>query len=757
MGDKAGVLDSHYLGEALKGTARKLGERCGAAAVERFSARLIQYIGSPDDDRYSYIWRSAIEEHDQDAHKDSARTVLVDAVRDAALGVPQGTRGEAKGAITGLLQSPYPTVARIGIYVCGERYGDVGPVFWELVKPEWFFEDVYWHELYWLIKKAFPRFSTSERTRFLSMVEQTRADGPDVPPDAEMDERHRRDLLHAATGHGDAEVESKYQSLVEHVGPVSEHLDFRSYSSAGWVGERSPVASDELVRMSDADLMALMMDFVPDARAWGEGPSYRGLASSLSSAVRASADGFASRLEMFLDVARPYQHGLFRGLKERWQEDKHDIAWEPTLSLLRSLVSAPSFRSDLDAEDSERWEPSVHWLVSDIAALIKAGSSTERPIAAELHLKCVELLQLLLSLMKSTPAGEPKDPVSHASNSPRGRVLDALINLALAMRRHEVASPQNGEQMWAAVRPVLDRELTSSESGQNADFAALAGLYCPNLHYLNAGWVEANFDRLFSKSSEAAWMCAAHGFAYQRHMYPWLYARLVAGGHLRRMVFAEALPDSVSHKALQFLALAYLDGLEEIDGGGLMSELIAELKTEELVHLTWFFWTLRISQATSPTRVPRILAFWRQVAAAISASGTPQPHLQSELNFLAAFIDELTPELAQLWSEAAPHAQVRHHGYVLVEHMARLSKDYPGAVASVFRAALSGFLPEYKREDVIRCVVQLAESDQSEDAQWLCNQYAARQSTLLNETYEALRAAERSRLAGSANPAAPSK
>jgi len=357
----------------------------------------------------------------------------------------------------------------------------------------------------------------------------------------------------------------------------------------------------------------------------------------------------------------------------------------------------------------------------------------------------MEILQVLLSVTNPTEASEPKDAVSHAINSPRGQALEALINIALAMRRQEVAGQQGPGLMWATVAPILDRELGTSESGQNADFAALAGMYCSSLHYLNTAWVESNFDRLFSTSSDSAWKCAAQGFAYQRYMYDWLYRKLREGGHLRRMVFTEGLPDSVREKALQFLGLAYLEGLEELDDGGLMSELVTTLKTGELSELCWFFWTLRGGQELSASRMLRILEFWRRVAAITRESGTTQPELQSALNLLAVFIDGMTPEIKRMWMEAAPHAQVRHHGHILVEHLARLAATCPAAVAAVFRAALSGFLPDYPHEDVVRCVTLLAKVGHIDDAEWICNEYAARGSTLLKETYAALRAGQRSR------------
>ncbi len=361
-----------------------------------------------------------------------------------------------------------------------------------------------------------------------------------------------------------------------------------------------------------------------------------------------------------------------------------------------------------------------------------------------MHSKCIEILQLMLSATKPTEASEPNDAVSHAINSPRGRALEALINIAIAMRRHEVASQQDSGLMWETIRPILERELVISESGQNAEFAALAGMYCSNLHYLNAQWVEVNFDRLFSTSSDSAWKCAAQGFAYQCHLYDWIYKRLIEGGHLRRMIYTEGLPDHVLEKALQFLGLAYLEGLEELGDGGLMSELVVTLKTEQLSKLCWFFWTLRRSKEPSDPRRTRILEFWKRIAAAIRNCGTAQPELQSALNQLAVFIDEMTPDTTQMWAEAAPHAEVRHHGYVLVEHLAHLAGTYPTMVATVFRAALSGFLPDFQEEDVIRCVTQLADVGQIDDAEWICNEYARQDSTLLKETYKTLRDAQRS-------------
>ena len=73
MGERAGVLASYYLAEALKRSAKQLGERCGRPVIELLSQRLAECIGTPEDDQHSYIWRSAIEDHEQDSHRTASR------------------------------------------------------------------------------------------------------------------------------------------------------------------------------------------------------------------------------------------------------------------------------------------------------------------------------------------------------------------------------------------------------------------------------------------------------------------------------------------------------------------------------------------------------------------------------------------------------------------------------------------------------------------------------------------------------------
>ena len=175
MANDIGVLDGYQLGELLKVSARQFGERCGAAGVRLLAGRLGEALGAPDEDRYSYMWRPAVEEHEQNPRTHDYRTAVLQGLRDAAVAVAAGRPSDSiEEAVQQLLQSPHPTVVRVGIHICSENYAVVGGQFWTAVKTAWFREPVYWHEIYWLLKKNFLRFSASERAGFLKLAGELR-------------------------------------------------------------------------------------------------------------------------------------------------------------------------------------------------------------------------------------------------------------------------------------------------------------------------------------------------------------------------------------------------------------------------------------------------------------------------------------------------------------------------------------------------------------------------------------------------------
>ncbi len=365
-------------------------------------------------------------------------------------------------------------------------------------------------------------------------------------------------------------------------------------------------------------------------------------------------------------------------------------------------------------------------------------SEDQRAIPPDLLTLASRVVECIAGVYPPVPAEPGADAVSNAINRPRGRALETLIRLLLHARSlHDREVPC--DLTWESLHAFFDAELDLSEAGNNADFAAHMGVYLPNVRYVSGDWVDRNFDRIFSKESHAAWVCAAQGFAYQRTLYDWLYRALKDGGHLTRMLAREGLPDIVTEKAIQFVALAYLHGTEVLSEAttSLIGELLRGRRVDDYSKLTWFIWTLRGS--LDDTQRLRVMELWLEASRLLSGREAESQKQLSHLSLLAAHIAVITNEIEGAWTQAAPYADVSHHGSTLVSVLAELSDRYPSACGRIFLAALGGFLPQYDPTDIKAAVAKVAAAGEVELAERICTTYAERGSDLLTNTYLAIR------------------
>ncbi|MFC7298084.1 hypothetical protein [Herminiimonas aquatilis] len=739
--ENVGVINDHYL-KATLSNAEKLGEKCGPKIVKMLCKRYQECLEDSHSDRTTYIWRKAIEEHEQDSFDSDYRHLIISGVRDSAMGAVRASPEQAQELIANLLASEFPSLVRIGIYICGEHYGLFGELFWKMHKPVWFDEIQYWHEIYWFVNKCFKRFTAHEKLLFIDIVDNYSVKESGLRDHKEYEELHRRDLLHPAVGQGDKLVDYKYKELVSKLGNVREHPDFHLYSSgATWIQDRSPITSDDIIAKTPEELHEFLISFVPVSNGWGDAPSYRGLASNLTAAVRSSDSAFQEYFPIFNDVHRAYLHGLLQGLKERWIDDKRSIPWHETILFISTLVKDPAFARDIRTVDNGNHDPNINWVISDISDLAQASiSDSSREVEDNLIIDFISLFKTLLFLLDPEVLGDKNDAVSSAINSPRGKLIESTFKLALELRRRNHEDESRKLMIQELLSPILNHEIETCDAGLNNEFAALAGMYCANIHYLHPSWIELNFDKIFSISSQTAWRAAAHGFSYQNYVYDWLYNSLKERGHLRKMILLENLPSGVTEKAVQFLGLAYLEGKEELTINSILGELVYGLNEKPLKKLCWFFWTMRNKERIANGAGHKILHFWSEIAKTIRNGVSEREALQSSLNRLAVYITKITPEIEANWTEAARHAQVGYQGNLLLEELSRLSKQYPKEVTHVLLKALEKFVPDFDHKDLIDLVESVAEAGLFDEAESICNEYANRGAPhLLKDTYQAIR------------------
>jgi hypothetical protein len=263
--------------------------------------------------------------------------------------------------------------------------------------------------------------------------------------------------------------------------------------------------------------------------------------------------------------------------------------------------------------------------------LIKAGTTDDAHAypAAPLS-RTWSVVEGLLDRVKGSDEPDT-DPMTHAINTTKGRVLEALFNHAL--RECRLADKSKGEHAteWARMKPVFDKELAKCEA-DNLEFSTLAGAYIGNLDYLDSSWARDNFARIFPLEREANFSSALGGLAYsqptRRH-----YVMLRDAGILDRALRLNLKGRDTRKELIERIGLGYLWGEETLHSPRLEYMFDGE-RVEDLEAAAWFFWTVR-DEKLSEEQFARDIAFWDKCVTFSAALSKPPAKLMAALGNLA--------------------------------------------------------------------------------------------------------------------------
>lgn len=101
--------------------AKLSGRKLGLPAVELFQSRLISILKERDNDTWSYIWRNAIQEHQQNVSRHHAEDIIVAAYRDCLLGFVERDVEAVTLYLRTLFDSQYQTLKRVAIHTVDKR------------------------------------------------------------------------------------------------------------------------------------------------------------------------------------------------------------------------------------------------------------------------------------------------------------------------------------------------------------------------------------------------------------------------------------------------------------------------------------------------------------------------------------------------------------------------------------------------------------------------------------------------------------
>jgi hypothetical protein len=694
-------FDYYHVQKINERTAKLAGEKLGLIAIRIFHAFLINILDQLKNDSWSSLWQPAIEDHEQNRHRHDAVNFLIQAYRDSIDGYIRVNPDKSAEYVKSMLVSEYQTIQRLAIYIIGKNYNLFTDVIDRLL-DEKYFNSNYRHEMWHFLNKCYPRFLSPQKEKVLELISSINRHDDKGEYHAGATAYNKAIWLSAIKEHGDREAKLYVESTtIAKTEP--DHPDFSSYMSTRWGGRKSPKTIEELQALSIDELVQYIENY-KDAGGFDE-PGLEGLVKIFKELVKIESHNFYLNLSAFINLDLAYIYEIIEAYMDLWAEKAKipwDEIWKKLLEFCSGVIAQDRFWEPENAKQREPFVANRFWIVSSIGRLIEAGTKSDEHAFNEEYLTdAEEILAYLLNREEGNEYKKDSDAVFISINSPRGRCLEALINLTL--RSCRIADKKNNKdhtEVWSHFQRYYDSELDRADSeNPEYEFATLVTNYLPNFLYMSRQWVLVNLNRIFDQNNYLKWLCALQGYAYVGTMYQEIYKYLKEHGDLLKVLDDENIRDKVEEKAIQNIAIAYINDFESFEeDNSLINTLISRNDHEEISHLIWFMWTLR--KKGDDNLKNKIYELWPKILHNIDLSTREGRRMASRLCQWAVFVDQIDEDRRLLLLAIAPYSDESHYSYTLLESISHISETQAFEAHEIWIKMLEGSTPDYPEEAV---------------------------------------------------------
>ncbi|MDA0150802.1 hypothetical protein OH460_00610 [Vibrio sp. Makdt] len=703
-------MDGYTANSIAEKSAKKAGELLGLEVVELFESKFKQAIDIEGNDQWSVIWRRAVEEHEQNSSRNDVEAITLKLFRDALLGYCNVSHDEAVNIkLCSMLDNRYQIIQRVAIYIAGESFIKLSRELRGKLLNEGFFSDHYRHELWHFLKGNFINLTADEKKQVHDVISKLvytdESGGIESKPTA-----YRQSIWYYSIKEQDEEAKVLYEICTEITGKEPDHPDFSSYMSVGTVQHESPIEINELLVLlkTPEELVKSLNDY--KSKGHFREPGIEGLVKKFGELVTLECDTILSHSEHLIQLKPYYLHELFSVYSSLWEAKKTldwDSRWNEILAFSKKLLVTDHFWNDDGSNNEGAFIGNVNWVIGTLSRLIESGCKSDSHafgIDKSSRAKCV--LELILERQLGEEFNLDSDAVSIAINSPRGRCLEAYVNLALYECRNSNKETTQHSEVWGAYEPIFARELDKPDSVNEYEFAAIVGTYLPNFIYLSEEWTLTNLDKIFDQSNLQRWLCAIQGYSYVSHLRPEIYALFRKHNYFELLLDSKYLKDETKNRYIEFVCVACIHELEKVDEqDGAIALLIRRANHSELETMVWFFWTQRDSQEIKIREI--VFSLFPSLVALINPNTNKGKQFTSRLSLWSEFIDEIDKQSKNWLISIAPYAGYDYNADTLVENLARLSDKHPQDTYEIWKEALSRPCSIYSDESVKKLFVNL--------------------------------------------------
>lgn len=696
---------------------------------------------------YSSIWVKSLRSG-PDFGPERAEELLVVILRDVLSAKCKADAAVGRCILSNFLQEAYqfPIFRRFALFVMAQEWDNYADLFWQFMDVE---DNVtplaipdYAVEIYHLLRNNVKKFTLAEKEKIKGSIEA----GIPIPTYLESEEEKRRYIslyqqrLYLAMK-DDAYFAPLYAAKKAETGmevkPPAEQAGMTWSKSK----DHSPLSVEDVLKMPNRELAGFLQEFKPKDRVEGS----EGLAEYLRRAAKEKPDKFVEDLEPFLNVNYLYVYNILYGLEEAWKEKK-TFHWGKLLCFIKSYLQKPDFFKQAEEAQREHWLAMPVWIINVAVDLIEEGTRDDAwAFSAEYFNQAEEILDIAIEKLPVEKDKSSRDAVSRALNSSFGRVVSAVISLALRRGRVDDKKGIRKDPRWESRK--YENLL---KKGVMEAYTSL-GRYLSNLLYLNKPWVERKISEFEAMpADDIRWNSFMQG--YLAGGIVWSLYSLMRPHYLKALdiKFPEGCPHVEQH-----IAIGYLRRDESLDGEDSLFKRILDKGTcAQISNIVRLFWSQarRLAESSEEGKkdavnqgIPgKIIQFWRWTYKKENREilkdrlKEDYPKLLSELSRLTVWLDRIDQEKSEWLLLSAPYVEVKYNSALFVEYLDKFADtESITYLGRIFSAMLSGAttLPTYPQERIISIVEKNYQVNKAE-ADEICNTYLAQGIEFLRPTQE---------------------
>lgn len=607
---------------------------------------------------------------------------------------------------------------RIALNVITHHYDDLKGLFWEwegnpLEKYE------LKSQLYQLIQTHCLNFNENEIDQILHWIESDPYYRVLLAENNEKGAKtvaiYKREWLTALLETGNEKVITAYRHY-EQINPVKIERPGLSRSIRIGYEEMSVMKAAELSKMSNTEIAQYLNDS-QEKQFWAD--SIHGLVKTLRECVETNPRRFTDDLQPFQGVRYQYQHSILSGLLNAWR-DKREFDWEALLEFIHQILLSEQFWTE-HFEEPYNYR---NWILSTTADLIAEGTRDDK-YAFDTHLLPLAEKILMVLVEKTEPSVSTlEDLSSDVLNSVIGKVFSAMLHYALRYAR--INNAEQGIRWPQAIRKDFTKRLDRSVD-PSFEFFFTLGNYLLNLSYLDKEWVVDNIDRIFPQQDESHWEAAFSGYLFLPQTSEDLYCLLKKRGDYQKALNTDFADQMVLERLIEHVCWDWIEDRETLnDGTSLICQLINSDNPKLLSGMIHFF-SRRRYDASDKVK-SKAKPAWRALIEVLSPNSSKAEYQEilGSLSGWLELIDKIDEETLEWLKLSTKYVGRRFNSAFFVEALRGHVPQTPKEVGVIYLEMLNnGVYPDYPPTDIQEIVCILYNQGYKEEADEICNLYAA--------------------------------